>query len=264
MEAINRLLVLMRTLRDPENGCPWDKEQDFSSIVPYTIEEAYEVADAIEQDDIKGLCNELGDLLFQVVYHAQMAAEKGYFTFSDVVNNINKKLVERHPHVFANAVVESVDEQSRIWEELKAEERSNNNSVGSSLLDQISLNLPALTRAQKLQLRAALAGFDWTDIGDVKAKIEEELREFEAELIGEANKARIQEELGDLLFACVNLSRHMKIDAESALRAANNKFENRFRYIEKKLKQQNKTPEQATLDEMEYYWHEAKQSSKEA
>ena len=257
---MTRLVEIMRTLRDPEKGCPWDREQDFSSIAPYTIEESYEVADAIERDDMKGLCSELGDLLFQVVYHAQLAAEKGHFTFIDVVNTINSKLLERHPHVFGDAKIESASEQSLAWEKLKARERAGNSKENTvtSILEQISLNLPALSRAQKLQSRAAVAGFDWTDIRDVKAKIEEELKELEAELSGIQNKTKIQEEMGDILFACVNLSRHLSIDAESTLRSANRKFENRFRYIEEQLKKQDKTVEQATLDEMETLWQEAK------
>lgn len=262
MEAINNLLTIMRTLRDPENGCPWDRQQGFSDIAPYTLEEAYEVVDAIEREDMKELCAELGDLLFQVVYHSQIAAEKGYFSFSDVVNAINSKLLARHPHVFADEIVENADEQSRRWEELKARERSDADC--NSLLDQVCSGLPALTRAQKLQLRAAAAGFDWSDIGDVKAKIEEELKELEAEISGNKDKSGIKDEMGDLLFACVNLARHIGIDAESALRAANNKFESRFRHVENRLKQHNKTPEQATLDEMEYYWQEAKQLHKKA
>lgn len=257
MEAINRLLTIMRTLRDPEKGCPWDKEQDFKSIAPYTIEEAYEVADTIDRGDMKELCSELGDLLFQVVYHAQMANEQGYFTFADVVNGINDKLINRHPHVFADSVIGSAEEQSLLWEKSKAGERQDKN-IESGMLAHISLNMPALSRAQKLQLRAAVAGFDWNNIRDVKIKIEEELKELETEIAGKSSKARIQEELGDLLFACVNFSRHLKIDAESALRAANKKFEKRFGYIENHLKEQGKSLEQVALEDMERLWQEAK------
>ena len=258
MKSINRLLEIMQTLRDPEKGCPWDKEQDFSSIVPYTLEEAYEVADAVERNDMEVLSDELGDLLFQVVYHSQMAAERGHFTFSDVVEKIINKLINRHPHVFAEATIDSAKEQSDAWERHKAGERAAKQGSNTGLLGDISLNLPALTRANKLQKRAAMAGFDWAGPGEVMVKIEEELQELEAEFSGDSDKDRVQEEMGDLLFSCVNLARHLDIDAESALRSANRKFERRFRYIEEQLKKQGKTAEEATLEEMDNFWNEAK------
>ena len=259
MNSMTRLLEIMRLLRDPENGCPWDQQQDFTTIAPYTLEEAYEVVDAIEQNDMKGLCGELGDLLFQVVYHAQMASEQGLFSFNDVVDGIVFKLVNRHPHVFADAEIDNAEQQSRNWENIKTAERTGmSRGEINSILDHINFNLPALMRAQKLQHRAAVAGFDWTHTEDVLEKFREEFEELRTEIAGEQENNNIKEEMGDILFTCVNLCRHLKVEAESVLRAANNKFENRFRYIEAKLGQQGTSLEQASLEEMEKYWQEAK------
>lgn len=259
MESLMKLLEIMSLLRNPETGCPWDREQDFSTIAPYTLEEAYEVVDAIDRNDREHLCSELGDLLFQVVFHAQMAREKGWFDFSDVVETINRKLVERHPHVFGDEKITNAREQSQKWETGKLQKRRQEN-VSSAVLANISLNLPALVRARKLQLRAATVGFDWCDIQGVETKLAEEIQELLAAISGEGNRANIEEETGDLLFSCVNLARHLGIDAESALRKTNIKFEKRFFYIEQELARQNKSPEQASLEEMEKLWQEAKNS----
>ena len=258
MNSMDKLLEIMATLRDPEKGCPWDREQDFSSIAPYTIEEAYEVADAIDRDDMQSLRGELGDLLFQVVYHAQLAAEKGHFKFNDIVDGINRKLLIRHPHVFGTETIDSARAQSQAWEKQKLQERRAAAPDNLSILAGISFNLPALTRAQKLQLRAAHAGFDWDNIQDVMKKIEEELEELASELTDQPDQFRLQDELGDLLFSCVNLARYMNIDAESTLRAANRKFEQRFRYIEEALQAQNRALDDASLEEMDKLWEESK------
>ncbi len=259
MHSIDELLEIMAALRDPVKGCPWDREQDFSSIAPYTIEEAYEVADAIEHNDMQALRCELGDLLFQVVYHAQLASEKGSFEFKDVVESITAKLLKRHPHVFGNEKIESAKAQSQAWERHKLQEReaAAQDSI-VSLLAGISINLPALSRAQKLQTRAAHAGFDWTNIRDVMAKIEEELQELSNELVEHPDRSRLKEEAGDLLFSCVNLVRHLEVNAESALRSANKKFEQRFRFIEEKLQAQGRSLEDATLEEMDRLWEQSK------
>lgn len=259
MDSMNRLLQIMQMLRHPEKGCPWDREQDFFSIAPYTIEEAYEVADAIERQDMEELRHELGDLLFQVVYHAQLASEQGHFAFAEVVNSINAKLLDRHPHVFGDITITNAREQSRAWEAIKTRERLEGNAgEPAGILDGVPLNQPALMRAQKLQSRAAGVGFDWPDVKGVLDKVEEELQELRAEIAGDEDKARMREELGDLLFACVNLARHLDTDAEGALRAANHKFEDRFRYVEACLRIANKSPADVTLEEMENLWQEAK------
>lgn len=251
-----RLLEIMRALRDPEKGCPWDIEQDFSSIAPYTIEEAYEVADAIERRNWIELKSELGDLLLQSVYHAQIASEVGLFTFDDVVNVICDKMVARHPHVFGSEGRDkTVAEQVKDWEQIKAKERASKEQTG--VLDDVALSLPALSRAVKLQKRAARVGFDWPDIGPVLDKITEEVNEMrEAQSLQDKN--HLQEEFGDLLFVLVNFARHLKIDAEEALRGANSKFIRRFRYIEAELQKKNITPEEASLDEMDALWNAAK------
>lgn len=267
MHTIDQLLHMMAALRDPDNGCPWDREQDFASIAPYTIEEAYEVADAIDRNAMDELCDELGDLLFQVVYHAQMATEKGLFDFNDVVDAICRKIESRHPHVFADVEIETAEEQSRAWEQHKRRERQANERR-QSILAGINLAMPALARAQKLQQRAALAGFDWPRAGAVLEKLHEELQELSVEMAAagqaeaidatmEGNDG-IREELGDLLFSCVNLARHLQIDAEAALRAANRKFEGRFQYIEKGLADSGRDLEQASLEQLEVLWQEAK------
>ncbi|MHA1114224.1 MAG: nucleoside triphosphate pyrophosphohydrolase, partial [Alphaproteobacteria bacterium] len=236
-------------------GCPWDTAQTFASIAPYTIEEAYEVAEAIAAEDWDGLADELGDLLFQVIFHARMAEEQGKFTFSDVIRRICDKMERRHPHVFAGAEYGA----EGGWEAHKAAERAQKRPTpdrDTSLLDGIDLALPALTRAEKLQKRAARAGFDWPDPAPVLAKIEEELAEVKSEMSADSgvNRSRVAEEIGDLLFACVNLARHMEIDAETALRDGNRKFERRFRRIEAELRAQGRKPQDASLAEMEEIW----------
>ena len=255
---LTRLLDVMARLRDPEHGCPWDLAQSFATIVPYTIEEAYEVADAIDRADMAALMDELGDLLLQVVFHAQMAREAGHFDFDDVAGAIAAKMLRRHPHVFGD---ESADRETlrRRWEEHKAQERAAAKDIHPSALGGVPKSLPALARAEKLQRRAALVGFDWPDAAQVLDKIEEEIGEVRAELAHSGNAERIGGEIGDLLFACANLARHFDIDAEEALRQANNKFTLRFNYIEECLATQDRRPQDADLDELESLWGRAKQ-----
>jgi ATP diphosphatase len=252
----------MARLRDPDGGCPWDLEQDFSSIAPYTIEEAYEVADAIERQDFEDLEGELGDLLLQVVYHALMAKEAGHFDFESVAARIADKMVRRHPHVFGTAEVDSAAAQSLAWEEAKAAKREQKQATGGdpSILADVPHGLPALTRAAKLQRRAARVGFDWPEIGPVIEKLEEEIAEVRAELAAGAAPERLEGEVGDLLFAAANLARHLGVDAEGALRRANRKFERRFRAIETALRAAGRPIEDASLDEMEALWQRAKTS----
>ncbi|MBO0738165.1 MAG: nucleoside triphosphate pyrophosphohydrolase, partial [Alphaproteobacteria bacterium] len=231
-QPLERLLAIMARLRDREHGCPWDRAQDFSTIAPYTIEEAYEVAEAIAHNDAAALKDELGDLLFQVVFHARMAEEDGTFTFDDVAAAIADKMERRHPHVFGNLPVTSIAAQTEAWEEHKAaERRARAQKAGSaeSVLDGVALALPALLRAVKLQARAARIGFDWPEAAAVFDKIAEEIAELRAELDGNADPARLEDEIGDLLFAVANLARKLDTDAETALRRANAKFERRFR-----------------------------------
>jgi MazG family protein len=233
--ALDRLLTIMARLRDPKNGCPWDLEQTFRTIVPHTIEEAYEVADVIERDDLQALPGELGDLLFQVVFYAQMAAEAGAFRMEDVIAAINAKMIERHPHVFGTASIETAAAQTVAWEVQKAKERAAEAAVAGraiSVLDGVAAGLPALTRAEKLQKRAARIGFDWPEAEPVFDKVAEEIAELKAELGEQPNPERLDEEMGDLLFTCANLARHLGIDAEGALRRANAKFERRFKRME--------------------------------
>jgi MazG family protein len=255
---VQQLLYIMERLRDPDHGCPWDQEQDFSTIAPYTLEEAYEVADAIARNEPGDLCDELGDLLFQVVFHAQMAKERGWFCFDDVVDSINRKMIRRHPHVFADAQVENAQEQTRVWEHHKAEERAAKGGAGASALDGVPVALPALVRAQKLQHRAARVGFDWTEISDVIDKLEEELKELKQALQDAEPPGRVQEELGDILFSGVNLARFLEADAESVLRSATRKFDQRFRLVELKAKEEGKSLSDCSLDELEAYWQQAK------
>jgi nucleoside triphosphate diphosphatase len=263
---ISRLIEIMAQLRTPVTGCPWDLEQNFATIAPYTIEEAYEVADAIARGDLDDLKDELGDLLLQVVYHARMAEEGNAFAFGDVVEAITRKLIRRHPHVFADkdgniapAGVESA------WERIKAEEkaeraarRPHQEHEHKSLLASVKAGLPALTRAMELQRMAGSVGFDWNDPRAVLKKIREEADEIEAEL-DRADKDELARETGDLLFAVVNLARHVKADPEMALRGTNAKFERRFAYIERALEAQGRSLEAATLDEMDELWNEAKE-----
>jgi ATP diphosphatase len=256
---LQQLLDIMARLRDPDQGCPWDQQQDFASIAPYTLEEAYEVTEAIERNAPDELCDELGDLLFQVVFHAQMAKEKGWFSFSDVMAAINAKLVRRHPHVFGDAKIADAAEQTRAWEQHKARERADKGVAPDSVLDGVPLALPALVRAQKIQRRTARVGFDWTAIGDVVDKLEEELNEFKQALASGEPLHRVREELGDLLFSGVNLARFLDADAEALLRAATQKFAKRFRVVETLAREQQRDLLDCTLDELEAYWQQAKQ-----
>jgi len=260
MTDIERLLEIMSTLRDPLRGCPWDREQTFATIVPHTIEEAYEVADAIERGDMDELRDELGDLLFQVVFYARLAEEAGHFDFSAVVAAIVAKLTRRHPHVFGDARIDSAAQQSEEWERHKAAERAAKAATGSpSVLDGVSRTLPALSRAVKLQRRAARVGFDWRELDEVLDKVAEELDEVRAEVTSGADRARLRHEIGDLLLAGSNLARFAGIDPESALREANTRFERRFRHIEVWLAEQGGSPENASLEEMERLWRRAKE-----
>lgn len=251
---LSRLIAIMARLRDREHGCPWDVEQNFASIAPYTIEEAYEVADAIERNDLPALRDELGDLLFQVVFHARLAEEQGLFDIDAVVEGICEKLERRHPHVFAGAKIGSAAEQSRAWEEHKGRERAGR---AQGLLDGVPLGLPALTRATKLGRRAARVGFDWPDVAGVMAKIDEEIAELRHE-VSHGETARIESEMGDLLFSIANLCRHLEVDAEQALRQANRRFERRFRHIECRLQERGMAAAQASAELLDALWREAK------
>lgn len=257
--GIARLLDVMARLRDPATGCPWDREQSYPTIVPYTIEEAYEVADAIERGDFAALKAELGDLLFQVVFYAQMAREDGRFDFDAVAEAAADKMERRHPHVFGDATIETAAAQTVAWEAQKARERAANGSGKPvSVLDDVPRALPALTRAEKLQKRAARVGFDWPHLAQVVDKIHEELSELRHEVDRAAPMERLTDELGDLLFACANLARKLGVDPETALRSTNAKFERRFHRIEDCLAEAGKTPEQSTLEEMDALWNRAK------
>jgi MazG family protein len=261
LKDITALLEIMRALRNPDGGCPWDLEQNFDTIAPYTLEEAYEVADTIERKDFTGLKDELGDLLFQVVYHGQMAEEAGHFRFSDVVENVCEKMIRRHPHVFGDADIKTSEHQTQAWEEVKAAERSRKSKghekpIGT--LDGLPLALPALARAVKLQRRAARVGFDWPDTSDVLDKLNEEMHELADEVARDRTSPKVSEELGDLLFVYANLARHLEVDPEQALRSANAKFERRFRYIERELEQRGKRPTDSDLEEMDSLWDAAK------
>ena len=263
--ALLNLLTLMAQLRDPDTGCPWDVQQDFASIAPYTIEEAYEVADAIARGDITDLRDELGDLLLQVVFHARIAEEAGHFDFTAVAAAISDKLVRRHPHVFGDQGKISAATQSASWESLKAAERAANAAAKGrpeSVLDGVPLPFPALLRAYKLQRRAARVGFDWPELAPVAAKVEEEWAELTAEIDNAGDQARLTEEVGDLLFAVVNLARHLEIDPEAALRAGNAKFERRFRAVEDGFREKGRQMAAASLEDMEVLWNAAKASEK--
>jgi ATP diphosphatase len=254
--GLPRLREIMRRLRDPKTGCPWDIEQDFTTIAPYTIEEAYEVADAIERQEWSELEGELGDLLLQTVYHTQMGEEAGLFTFDSVANAVSDKMVARHPHVFGEESRDkSPDQQTRDWEKIKATERANRSEAGT--LDGVAVGLPALMRAVKLQKRAARVGFDWPSTDQVLDKIVEEAQEL-VEARDRLTHAEMVEEFGDLLFVIANLARHLKIDPEVALRGANAKFTRRFEGIENRLKERGKRPEQSDLAEMDELWDAVK------
>jgi len=261
-DPLQRLLDIMARLRDPETGCVWDVEQTFATIAPHTIEEAYEVADAIERSDMAALREELGDLLLQVVYHARMASEAGHFGFAEVAATIADKMIARHPHVFGDAEVASSAAQTRQWEARKAEERhrkaSANGEAAPSALDGVILALPALTRAIKIQNRAARVGFDWDGADQVLDKVREEIDEIAREMGRHAPAARLDDEVGDLLFACVNLARKLSIDPEGALRRGTAKFERRFHRVEALLAESGRTPETSDLGEMESLWGRAK------
>jgi ATP diphosphatase len=290
-EALQRLLSIMAALRTPQTGCPWDLEQTFETIAPYTIEEAYEVADAISRGDLADLKEELGDLLLQVVYHARIAEEKGAFEFADVAEAVNAKMVRRHPHVFGSDEERAAGAQPGFWSRIKAEEKADKAAErarlspdaavqtaahGSLILADVPLGLPALTRAVKLQDKAAKTGFDWPDLGPVFQKMKEEIAELEEvafaaapaavsceSMATEAQRAAVEEELGDMLFVMANIARHLKLDPETALRAANDKFTRRFAYIERRLAERGKTAPQSTLEEMDALWDEVRALDKE-
>jgi nucleoside triphosphate diphosphatase len=265
---IQRLIEIMAALRDPVGGCPWDKEQNFSTIAPYTVEEAHEVADAIARQDLSDLRDELGDLLLQVAYHARMAEEQGAFGFGDVVEAITTKLIRRHPHVFGDENARAAGAAKGFWEKIKAEEkreRAARDADGaqrrSGVLDGVSAGLPAMARAVKLQEKASTVGFDWNDPRAVLAKLREEADEIEAEIDRQPPAAdRLEDEIGDLLFAVANLARHLKVDPDQALRRTNAKFIERFGRIEAALAAVGRTPAEASLDEMERLWQQAKRS----
>ncbi len=256
---VSRLIEIMAALRDKDTGCPWDIEQTFATIAPYTIEEAYEVAEAVVDGDMAELRDELGDLLLQVVYHARMAEEVGGFAFADVVEAITTKLIRRHPHVFGDAEARAAGAAKGFWERAKAaERRDKGGEAGAGLLDGVALPLPALLRAVRLQEKASTVGFDWNDPKAVVAKLREEIGEIEAELDGNGPRERLADEIGDLLFAAVNLARHLKLDPDQALRRTNRKFTRRFAAVERALAAEGRTPVEASLEEMEGLWQRAK------
>jgi MazG family protein len=257
MHNIERLLNIMAQLRDPETGCPWDLKQNLSTLPRYILEEAYEVVDAIERNDTDDIRDELGDLLLQVVFSAQLASEEQKFDFEQIAKSISDKLVRRHPHVFGDEQFETDEQRAAFWEQSKIEERKEKqkSQQDSSALDSVTIGLPSLARAQKLQKRAAQLGFDWPETEPVYDKINEELQE-----VREATPEQLEEEIGDLLFSVVNLSRHLKIDAEEALRKGNQKFTRRFQYIENQLEQQQLKPQQCSLEQLDQLWGQAKQS----
>ena len=273
MYNLDDLLHLMARLRDPQYGCPWDIKQTYATIVPYTLEEAYEVADAIERGDFEHLQGELGDLLFQVVYYSQLAREEGRFEFAGVIDSITRKLIRRHPHVFPTGDLYapldvprlSEEQVKQRWDEIKAEERAEKSAAPEqlSLLDDVPAALPALSRAAKLQKRAAQVGFDWPAALPVLDKVREELDEV-LQAMSEDDPQAVAEELGDLLFAATNLARHLKVDPEAALRAANGKFERRFRFIEQALRETRRPIEDCSLDELDALWGEAKRREKDS
>jgi len=262
---ISRLIKIMAALRDPDSGCPWDLEQDFSTIRHYTIEEAYEVADAIERQDFHDLKEELGDLLLQPIFHAQMAKEAGHFDIGDVIYAITEKLIRRHPHVFGDVSADSAAGAKVNWEAIKTQERAakaaRRGDTVTSALDDVPQVLPALARAEKLTKKAAKVGFDWPDFGSVLAKVEEEIAEV-AEAQGSGDAKAIHEEIGDLLFAVANLARHAGVDAEAALRDANAKFTRRFHYVEARSREEGIEPEDAGLDRLDGYWNEIRAADK--
>lgn len=258
MADIDKLLEIMIRLRDPVGGCPWDVRQDFSGVAPYTIEEAYEVADAIASDNMEALCGELGDLLFQVVFHAQIAAERRAFDFADVTEAICEKMIRRHPHVFGSVEERAAGAPSGAWERIKKTERQAQPVEGKSVLDDVARALPALKRAEKLGKRAAAVGFDWPNIDGAREKLHEELSEL-AEAVLTSDQDAVDEELGDVLFSLVNIARHLHVDPEDALRRANGKFERRFRSVESLSARNGHSVEDADLETMESYWQASKE-----
>jgi ATP diphosphatase len=257
-ESIEKLLSVMAKLRDPHGGCPWDLEQNFTSIAPYTVEEAYEVADAVERNDMNDLKDELGDLLFQIVFHAQLASEQNLFTFDDIVTHVSHKMISRHPHVFGdNNDVKNTNDVNELWDKIKADEKPKSNR----LLDEVTRGLPALLRAQKLQKKAAKVGFDWPTAQEVFDKIEEEKIELN-QAIEKESLSDIEEEIGDLLFCLVNLARKLDVDAEQALTKTNLKFYNRFNGIEQQIKVNNKNWNDYSLEGLEEMWVEQKMKLK--
>ena len=261
MNPITDLLLIMARLRDPKRGCKWDLQQTFETIAPHTIEESYEVEDAIQRMDYEDLKDELGDLLFHVVFYSQLATERSYFNFHDVAAAISHKMVRRHPDVFPDSKIAGIEAENHTWESLKAKERAQKQKVTHikiSALDGVATNLPALTRATKLQKRASMVGFDWPDIAPVLEKLFEELNEVQEVLSGSMDPKRLIDEIGDLLFTCTNLARHCDIDPETALRQANRKFEQRFKRVEALMGSKMVGPKNASLEEMEAVWKQVK------
>jgi nucleoside triphosphate diphosphatase len=265
MKAIDELLSIMESLRDPVKGCEWDRRQSIDSIAHYTLEEVYEALECIENNDMDGLCDELGDLLFHIVFYAQMAEEHDHFDFEQIVKNLSKKLRRRHPHVFDEAAGKDIASITSNWELIKKQERQDKalqSGRPAGLMDGISSASLALLHAEKLQKRAAGVGFDWSNLRDVFAKIDEEISELNDAIEASASSEKVAEEFGDLLFSCVNLARHIEVDSESALRAANRKFESRMTYIESHLSAQGMSIEEASLEQMEILWEKAKNTKR--
>lgn len=260
MKNTRQLLQLMQQLRDPQSGCSWDKQQDFTSLIPYTLEEAYEVVDAIKRNDMQDLKSELGDLLFQVVFHSQLAEERGYFNFEQVAESISEKIVRRHPHVFADVVYANEAEQTAAWEQIKAQERAVKLD-NQSILSGIAKSLPALVECRKIQDRAANHGFDWPEIEPVYAKVLEELEEVK-EAWQSGDQAHIEEEIGDLLLIAVNLARHMQVEPEQALKKSTQKFTQRFAYIEQQVALSGREVKHCELEELDRLWNQAKKALK--
>lgn len=254
---MSALLNVMAKLRDPENGCPWDIEQTFETISPYTVEEAYEVADAIDRKDIQALREELGDLLLQVVFHAQIASDQNLFAFEDVAQSIAQKMIDRHPHVFSDTTFETVEEQKAHWESIKQQEREKKSSDNVSAVDGVALALPALTRAEKIQKRAARVGFDWDDLTPVLDKLDEEINEL-WQAAASREKDAIEDELGDLLFSVTNVARHMKVDPELALKGATAKFEARFKFVENAIRAEGGEMSTTSVEVLDKYWRQSK------